>query len=96
MSAQLKQVLEVESDVRTVCEAAGIDLRGDDGQPFCCGERMEVRSGILGPDYGKCHKCGTEIRNMASPHVNGGYAPDPDAEEVREGRTWMAWKAVES
>lgn len=90
-TVQLSAVFETTSDVRSVCVAAGIDLRGGEGQPFCCGERMEVRSGILGPDYAKCHTCETELRNLASPHVNGGYMPNPEAPEFKAGRTWMAW-----
>lgn len=54
--------------IRQLARREGIELRGDDGQPFHCGERMNVRGGIIGSDYGRC-KCGLEVGNLASPHI---------------------------
>ena len=59
-------------DVRTVAERAGIELRGEEGIPFHCGERMQVKEGVMGPDYARCSPCGLTMLNAASPHVNGG------------------------
>ena len=71
-------------DVKT---RTGIELRGDDGQPYCCDQRTQVKGGIIGPDYAKCHVCGQEIGNAASPHINGGHIP---ADEFLEsGKTWV-------
>ncbi len=80
------------ADVRTICEAAGVELKGEDGQPFCCGERMYVGEGVLGPNYARCDKCGKEIRNLASPHVNGGYLMSDDWFAEHGDRTWMAFR----
>lgn len=71
-------------DVKT---RTGIELRGDDGQPYCCDQRMQVKGGIIGPDYAKCHVCGQEIGNAASPHINGGCIPT--AEFLQSGKTWV-------
>jgi len=76
--------------MRTVtecCKENGIELRGDDGQPYHCGERMSVRSGIIGPDYATC-KCGLAIGNLASPHVSGAIMSKAWFEEHRD-RTWV-------
>ena len=54
-------------DVTDLCQREGIELRGDDGQPYCCGERMNVRGGIIGPDFAECRKCGKAIGNAAKP-----------------------------
>lgn len=72
--------------IRELCEAEEIDLRGEDGQPYCCDERMHVKSGICGPDFARCRQCGKEIRNFVSPHVNGGYLVTEEFAE--SGRTW--------
>lgn len=82
----MTETLEL-ADVRTIAARHGIELRGDDGQPYHCGERMEVRSGILGTDYAKC-KCGLAIGNMASPHVNGGYVMSDEWFEKHDGKAW--------
>jgi len=58
--------------VEEIVRRLGIELRGEDGQPYCCGDRMQVKGGLFGPDYGKCDQCGKRIWNAASPHVNGG------------------------
>ena len=63
---------EQYGDVQTVADRAGVELQGEEGIPFHCGERMHVKSGILGPDYAKCETCGLLLYNAASPHVNGG------------------------
>jgi len=75
-------------DITTLCKREGIDLRGDDGQPYCCGERMTVRSGIIGPDYAHCAICGKAIGNAASPHINGGYIPPEEWFAEHGTRTW--------
>jgi len=59
--------------VEELCADLKIELRGEDGQPYCCGERMNVRAGLMGPDYAECQKCGEIIGNVASPHINGGF-----------------------
>lgn len=33
---------------------------------------MQVKGGIIGPDYARCKTCGLVIYNMLSPHINGG------------------------
>ena len=75
------------TDVRTLAAAHGIELRGDDGQPYHCGERMQVRSGLVGPDYALC-RCGLAIGDMASPHINGGIVFVKEWYEQHGHRTW--------
>ncbi len=75
--------------MRTVsecCAEHGIELRGDDGQPFHCGERMRVKSGLLGPDYAIC-KCGLAIGNLASPHISG-CIPSAEWLSANGAKTW--------
>jgi len=72
-------------DIADVKARTGIDLRGVDGEPYCCEQRMQVKSGIIGPDYAKCHTCGQEIGNAASPHINSG----PTEEFEKSGKTWV-------
>lgn len=48
---------------------------------------MQVKGGLIGPDYAKCHTCGQEIGNAASPHINGGYIPDEAF--LNSGKTWV-------
>jgi len=74
--------------VSELCQQLSIELRGADGQPYCCGERMEVRSGIIGVDYAKCRKCGKAIGNVMSPHINGGYIVNDDFVKQHGDRTW--------
>jgi len=77
------------SDLRTIrelCAEIGIELRGEDGQPFCCDQRMRVSGGIIGPDHARCEVCGKEIGNLASPHVNGGRVPTD--EFLKSEKTW--------
>ena len=75
-------------DVTDLCQREGIELRGDDGQPYCCGERMDVRGGIIGPDFAKCRKCGKAIGNAASPHINGGRIPSDEWIKENGNKTW--------
>ena len=75
-------------DARTIAERAGIELRGEDGQPFHCGERMETRGGILGTDYARCRTCGLKMVNAASPHVNGGLVLNEDIMEEYGESLW--------
>jgi len=57
--------------LKELCLKHGIELKGDDGQPYHCGKRMVVKGGIIGPDYAKC-ECGLVIGNVLSPHISGG------------------------
>ena len=75
--------------VREAAAALGIDLRGDDGQPYHCGEPCHVQGGIIGPDFVRCGKCGAEMINLLSPHVNGGYVPDARALEAYPDGAWV-------
>ena len=75
-------------DVADLCQREGIELRGDDGQPYCCGERMNVRGGIIGPDFAECRKCGKAIGNAASPHINGGCIPSDEWIKENGNKTW--------
>jgi len=82
-------------DVTTLCNMLGIELRGDDGQPYCCGERMDVRGGLLGTDYAGCLKCGKAIGNAASPHCNGGRIVSEKFFTDHPQGTWMRLDNVE-
>ena len=75
-------------DVTDLCQREGIELRGDDGKPYCCGERMNFRGGIIGPDFAECRKCGKAIGNVASPHINGGYIPSDEWIKENGNKTW--------
>ena len=77
-------------DVRTIASKAGIELRGDDGQPYCCDERMQVKAGIFGPDFARCHQCDLQIWNSASPHINGGIVLNESVLE-RFGDEMWSW-----
>ena len=77
--------------VTDLCAELGIDLRGEDGQPWHCGERMRVKSGLMGPDYAEC-KCGLIIGNAASPHISGGI-PSEDWCNEHGNRTWVKLSA---
>ena len=74
------------ADVRTLCGRLGIELRGAEGHPWHCGERMRTKVGVIGIDYAKCEQCGLTIGNMASPHINGGCVPTQ--EFLERGDTW--------
>ena len=66
---------EEYGDVRTIADNAGIELRtveDEEGIPYHCKEKMQVKGGIIGPDYARCKTCGLVIYNMLSPHINGG------------------------
>ncbi len=82
-----------QAETMTATDAAisiGVDLRGDDGQPYCCGRRMHVKSGILGVDYAKCLSCGNLLYRIDSPHTNGGYVLREDVIEGLGDRVWVA------
>ena len=82
---------EEYGDVRTICERAGVELRtvdGEEGIPFCCDTRMQVKAGILGPDYALCHQCQTSIQNLASPHINAGIVWNEAVMEEFGDRMW--------
>lgn len=74
--------------VTDLCEELGIELKPPDGQPYHCGNRMKVKSGICGPDYAECN-CGLRIGNMLSPHINGGIIPDENWIEEHGEATWV-------
>lgn len=69
-----------------LAKSLNITLTGEDGQPHHCGKLMQVKGGILGPDYAECHVCGLIIGNILSPHINGGRVFDEEFYEVEE--TW--------
>ncbi len=75
-------------DVRTLCAQLGIELQGEDGQPFHCGQRMRTYSGILGTDLAVCEVCGLRIGNVASPHINGGLVFEDKWYEEHGDKTW--------
>lgn len=67
----------IEHDnVATVAAKHGIELRGDDGQPYHHGQRMTVRSLLGAADYARCEVCELTIGDLLSPAVNGGYVFD--------------------
>jgi len=72
-----------------LCGELEIELRGDDGQPFCCGERMQTKAGLIGTDYAKCHVCGKAIGNAGSPHINGGYVLPEEWFAEHGNKTWV-------
>ena len=74
--------------VSDLCQRECIELRGDDGQPFCCGVRMHVKAGIFGPDFAECLTCGKMIGNAASPHINGGFIPSDEWIKEHGDKTW--------
>ena len=78
-------------DIRTIAERAGVELKEEDGIPYHCGERMQVKAGIIGPDYVKCHPCGLLLLNTASPHVNGGIIWNEDVMEKFWDAMWTRW-----
>jgi len=78
------------TDVRAAAAIIGVELRGDDGQPFHCGVRMTVKSGIFGVDYAKCEGCGCLLMRIDSPHTNGGRVfEDADYDALGEN-VWVA------
>ena len=77
-------------DVRTVCANVGIDLRGDEGHPYHCGDRMTTKSGLFGVDMAVCESCKLEVRWLVSPHVNGGHIPDGSLSDEEYERQWVA------
>ena len=59
-------------DVLTIAARAGIELRDTNLIPHHCDQEMQVKAGLYGADYVHCHKCGLNMHNAASPHVNAG------------------------
>ena len=86
--------LDKYSDVRTIAERAGVAL-DEEGHPYCCGVRMQTKGGLMGPDYAKCHSCGTAIWNAASPHVNGGLVFSETVYELFGDQLWTFHGAEE-
>ena len=83
-------MIDEASDLRNVsdlCAQEGIELHGDVGQPYCCGERMKVMGWLVGPDYAECLQCGKAIGNAASPHISGCFRSDDWLKE-RGDKTW--------
>ena len=79
-------------EAMTLIDAAasvGVELRGEDGQPFHCGTRMEVRGGIVGADYVRC-ACGVLLTRVDSPHTNGGFVLTDEAMAELGERCWVA------
>ena len=84
---------EEYGDVASICERAGVELRtvdGEEGIPFCCGQRMQVKAGIMGPDYARCNECRLEVENLASPHINGGIVLNEEIILAHGERMWRA------
>ena len=79
-------------DVRTAAQI-GVELHGEDGQPFHCGQRMTVKGGIVGTDYAKCETCGVALLRLDSPHVNGGHIFDAATYESLGDNVWKAFPA---
>lgn len=55
-----------------------------------CHQPMRIGSGVMGDDVATCVECGASIRNLASPHVNGGYVYAPAGYERHGDATWIA------
>lgn len=72
--------------LKELCLKHGIELKGDNGQPYHCGKRMVVKGGIFGPDYAEC-ECGLVIGNVLSPHISGGI-PNEDWIRKHGNATW--------
>ena len=77
--------------VRDIAERAGIELKGDDGQPWCCDRRMQVKGGLWGSDYARCNLCHKRMFNMASPHINGGYLLNEET-LIAYGEAMWTWR----
>lgn len=74
-------------DVVSLCADLGIILpTSSERDPEHCGQEMQVKGGILGPDYVRCKVCGLTIGNVLSPHINGGRVFFDEAYEEKE--TW--------
>ena len=82
-------------DVRTIANTAGIELRtveNEEGIPYHCGERMQVKGGVIGPDYTRCGLCELAIGNMLSPHINGGVILKEEITEKFGDSLWTVLK----
>lgn len=77
------------ADVRTAAAGIGVELRGDEGQPYHCGARMTVRSGIFGADYAKCEVCMSTMLRIDSPHTNGGQIFSTDDYATLGDDVWI-------
>ena len=73
---------ENSGDVRTIAERAGVELRGEEGRPFCCRNRMQTKAGRMGTDYARCRKSGRVVCCMASPPMNEGIVWNKDIIEL--------------
>lgn len=83
-------IREGATDIFSAARSIGVELRGEEGQPFCCGARMDVRSGIIGPDYSRCKICGNVLFRIDSPHTNGGVVLTQEVCERLDNRVWFA------
>lgn len=83
------------TDVRAAAARIGVDLRGEDGQPYHCGERMTVKGGILGTDYAKCETCGALLLRIDSPHTNGGQIFTHEEYQLLSDAVWVAKEGEE-
>lgn len=71
-------------------ESIGVELRGEDGQPYCCGERMHVKGGIFGVDYAHCETCRNLLYRIDSPHTNGGLVFTEEEYAALGDEVWIA------
>lgn len=78
------------TDVLSAADALGVELRGEEGHPFCCGDRMTVKGGIFGVDYASCETCGNYLYRIDSPHTNGGHVLSDEGYAELGDRIWMA------
>ena len=76
--------------VEKACESIGVELRGEEGHPFCCGERMHVKGGIFGVDYARCSTCENLLTRIDSPHTNGGYVFTAEEYDELGDEVWVA------
>lgn len=68
--------------MRQAIDRVGWTYRIVDDETFadvsCCGDLVDVWSGIAGTDRASCATCGKTILNLASPHINGGHFSERD------------------
>lgn len=76
-------------EVRQAADSIGVQLHGEEGHPFHCGERMTVKGGIFGVDYARC-ECGALMYRIDSPHTNGGYFLNEEALDNLGEAVWVA------
>lgn len=80
--------------LKELASREGIELREnpddlDYSLPYHCDKQMQVRTGICGPDYGRCDECGLDIRMIGSPHVNGGLVMGDEWWDEQGERLWL-------